>query len=439
VTARTWDSERWKPLFFTIWGGQAFSLLGSRLVQFALVWWLTKTTGSGTVLATATMAALLPGVVLGPFIGPLIDRWNRRRVMIVADTLIALSTAALAILFALGAIEIWHVYLIMLARSIGSSFHWPAMQASTTLMVPKEHYSRIAGLNQSLQGVANIVGPPLGALLLEFLPMYGVLSVDVLTAAIAVLPLLFIVVPQPKAADGPRPTFLRDMVEGFRFVWSWAGLLGLVLIVSLLNFLLAPASSLIPLLVTNHFGGGAFHLAGLQAAMGVGIILGGLLLTAWGGFKRRIATAMFGIALLGAASILLGLTPASLFSLAIAATFLLGVMQPIANGSIMAAIQASTPPDLQGRLFSLTGSAAGMMMPIGLAIAGPLSDRYGANVWFLVGGGAAILLGTAAFFVPAIMNLEEQGNRLTAEHQRASAAGPEETSAERAPQPAQPE
>ena len=439
MTARTWDSERWKPLFFTIWGGQAFSLLGSRLVQFALVWWLTKTTGSGTVLATATMAALLPGVVLGPFIGPLIDRWNRRRVMIVADTLIALSTAALAILFALGAIEIWHVYLIMLARSIGSSFHWPAMQASTTLMVPKEHYSRIAGLNQSLQGVANIVGPPLGALLLEFLPMYGVLSVDVLTAAIAVLPLLFIVVPQPKAADGPRPTFLRDMVEGFRFVWSWAGLLGLVLIVSLLNFLLAPASSLIPLLVTNHFGGGAFHLAGLQAAMGVGIILGGLLLTAWGGFKRRIATAMFGIALLGAASILLGLTPASLFSLAIAATFLLGVMQPIANGSIMAAIQASTPPDLQGRLFSLTGSAAGMMMPIGLAIAGPLSDRYGANVWFLVGGGAAILLGTAAFFVPAIMNLEEQGNRLTAEHQRASAAGPEETSAERAPQPAQPE
>ena len=414
MRVRAWRPGDWKPLFFTIWGGQVFSLLGSRLVQFALVWWLTKTTGSGTVLATATMAAIIPGVALSPFIGPLIDRWNRRRLMIVADTLIALSTALLAALFALGVAEVWHIYVIMFARSVGGAFHWPSMQASTTLMVPKEHYSRIAGLNQSLQGIANIVGPPLGALLLELLPMQGVLAVDVLTAAIAVIPLLLIAIPQPKPIRTARPSFFRDMSEGFRFLAAWPGLLGVVVVASLLNFLFAPASSLLPLLIAKHFGGGAFHLAGMQTAMGIGIIVGGLLLTAWGGFKRRMATALFGVVLLGAASMLLGLAPPTLFVLAILATFVSGLMQPIANGSIMAALQASTPPDLQGRLFSLTGSAAGAMMPIGLAIAGPLSDRFGANVWFLVGGVAAIILGGLAFFVPAIMNLEAQGAQLAA-------------------------
>lgn len=383
-------------------------------MQFALVWWLTRTTGSGTVLAMATIAAILPGVLLGPFIGPLIDRWSRRRVMIVADSLIALSTALLALLFALGIAEVWHIYLIMFARSIGGAFHWPSMQASTTLMVPEEHYSRIAGLNQSLQGIANIVGPALGALLLEFLPMQGVLAVDVLTAAIAVVPLLLIAIPQPKAVATVRPSFVRDLSEGFRFLRSWPGLLGVVVIAAFLNFLLAPAGSLIPLLVTEHFDGGAFHLAGLQMATGFGIIFGGLLLTAWGGFKRRMATALFGVIFLGAGAFLLGLTPATLFALAILASAIIGIMQPIANGSIMAALQASTPPDMQGRLFSLVGSAAGFMMPLGLLIAGPLSDRFGANVWFLAGGIAAVLLGGLGFFFPAIMNLEEQGAALAA-------------------------
>src|SRR5512137_1696216 len=187
----------WKKPFFIVWTGQIFSLLGSGLVQFALVWWLTKTTGSPVVLASATLAAILPGVFLGPFAGALVDRWNRRLVMIVADTAIAVVTIFLALLFWMGVIQPWHVFVVLFLRSLGGVFHYNAMSASTSLMVPEKHLARVAGLNQTLQGVLNIATPPLGALLLELLEMYYVVAVDVVTAAIAVTTLLFVAIPQP--------------------------------------------------------------------------------------------------------------------------------------------------------------------------------------------------------------------------------------------------
>lgn len=152
--------KNWQLPFFTIWSGQAVSLLGSQLVQFALIWWLTKTTGSATVLATASLVGLLPQVLLGPVIGALVDRWNRRLTMIVADSVIALATVALAILFLTEGVQIWHVYLLMFIRAAAGGFHWSSMQASTSLMVLKEHLSRIQGLNQMIQGGLNIASAP---------------------------------------------------------------------------------------------------------------------------------------------------------------------------------------------------------------------------------------------------------------------------------------
>lgn len=229
------------PQFFVIWTGQAFSLFGSELVQFALVWWLTERTGSATVLAFATMMALLPQVFLSPFAGALVDRWPRRRVMIVADGVIALATVVLAILFRLGLVRIWHVYAVMFVRSAGGAFHWPAMQASTPLMVPEKHLSRVAGLNQALYGAAGIATPPLGALFLRLLPIHAILSIDVGTALLAIVPLLFIAVPQPAVADsapqasGPL-VVLFDLREGLRFVWGWRGLVLILGMAALLNF-----------------------------------------------------------------------------------------------------------------------------------------------------------------------------------------------------------
>ncbi len=199
------DEKRLMRRFFVIWGCQASSLIGSALVQFALVWWLTIETGSATVLAFAMMMAMLPQIVIGPFAGALVDRWNRRHVMIFADIGIAFATVILIALFALDVVQVWHIYVVLLVRSAGGAFHWPAMSASTTLMVPKKHLARVGGLNQAISGAVSIVAPALGAILIMALPMWGVLSVDVLTAIVAVAPLLVVNIPQPvrsKNSDG---------------------------------------------------------------------------------------------------------------------------------------------------------------------------------------------------------------------------------------------
>ncbi len=257
-------TSNWKSPFFTIWTGQAFSLLGSQIVQFALIWYLTIKTGSATVLATVSMMALLPGVFLSPFIGPLIDRWNRRRIMLIADALIALMTLILALLFAFDLIQVWHIYVIMFLRAIGGNFHRPAMTASTSLMVPKEHLTRIQGVNQMLNGGLNIVAAPLGALLLELLPMKGIVAIDVVTAIIAIVPLFFIQIPQPERKPeeiDAKPSIFREMGEGFRYVLSWPGLTVILIMATMINFFLSPSISLMPLLIKDHFGGDALQLA----------------------------------------------------------------------------------------------------------------------------------------------------------------------------------
>lgn len=418
--------QRWKPRFFTIFAGQALSLFGSALVQFALVWYLTQETGSATVLATASIIAMLPQVLMGPFVGALVDRSNRRLVMIVADSAVALVTALLALAFWLDAVQLWHIYLALALRSAGGAFHWPAMSAATALMVPKEHLPRVAGARQTLQGMLGIVAPPTGAALITVLPTAGVLMIDVVTAAFAVLPLLFIALPEPErvrdAAQQQTTSYWQDLREGLRYVASWPGLLGLGLIAVLINFLLAPVGSLMPLLVTRHFGLGALELGLTDTLWGVGMILGGLLLGAWGGFKRRIATSLLGIVGVGLSVILVGLAPANLFWLALTGMALSGVTQVLANGPLEAIMQSIVRPEMQGRVMALLGSVATAMMPLSLALAGPFSDAFGIRAWYWLGGGLSLLMGLAGFFVPAIMNIETN-------HRDAASPAPDSSSA----------
>jgi DHA3 family macrolide efflux protein-like MFS transporter len=403
---------KWQIPFFTIWSGQAFSLVGSKVAQFALVWWLTKLTGSATVLATASMVALIPEIVLGPIAGVYVDRWNRRVVMIVSDALIALASLWLAYLFWTGAMQVWHVYAIMLVRAVGGSFHWPAMQASTSLMVPKKHLTRVAGLNQTMNGALNIVAPPVGALLLAVMPLYGIMLLDVGSALLAIGPLCVVHIPQPRPSrlgshETGKPSVLADMRQGLRYIWNWPGLLALIGSVMIIKIALTPAFSLLPLLVSKYFGGDAAQLSLLESVVGVGIVVGGLVLSVWGGFQRRIYTTLMGCAILGLGLVGLGLTPGHLFWAALASVSVVGLMIPLVDGPIMAILQDTVVPEMQGRVFTIMGSLLSLTSPFSLAVAGPVSDWLGLQVWYVVAGVLCVALGLGGFFVPVIASIEE--------------------------------
>ncbi len=400
----------WMKKFLPIWSAQLFSLLGSGLVQFALIWWITQQTGSAAYLAMATMVAVLPEVLLSPFAGALVDRLNRRYVMIVADALIALFTLTLAVLFALDLVQVWHIFVVMFLRALGSVFHWPAMQASTSLMVPEKHLARVAGINQALRGSLNIVAPPLGALLMSVLKFYQVISVDVITAIIAITPLLFIRIPQPVRADAgvvltPK-VLLHDVVEGFKYMKNWKGLLYLTFLAAMLNFLLAPAGTLSPLMVTQHFKAGVWELSMLESSMGIGVVIGGLMLGVWGGFKSKIVTSLTGVIGLGLGVLVFGLAPANAFWMGVVGMVLLGFMNPIANGPLQAIMQSKVAPEMQGRVMGTTGALCSAMMPLSMVVVAPVAEFLGLRVWYWVGGGLTILIGLAALFIPSIMALD---------------------------------
>lgn len=403
--------QNWAARFFTIWTGQAISLIGSALVQFALIWWLTQKTGSATILAMATLMSMLPQIVLGPFAGALVDRWNRRIILIVADSTIAAFSLLLAWLFISGRVEIWHIYTIMAIRSLGGAFHFPAMSASTPLMVPDEQLTRVNGLNQTLHGINNLIAPPLGAVLLGLFQTEAILFIDAITAAFAIVPLFFISIPQPERVEEEVSTkkkanLFDDIGVALKYVRSWPGLVALLSMALFLNFLLVPTGTLLPLLVTKHFEKGALDLGLLESAQGLGIIAGGIILSIWGGFKKRISTSLMGIIGLGVGVTLVGLAPSNMFFIAVVGLALLGAMMPMANGPIGAIMQSVVRRDMQGRVSSLINSAATAISPLGLILAGPLSDSLGIRVWFWAGGLLCALIGFAALFMPIIMNIE---------------------------------
>ena len=398
--------------FLVMFIGQVFSWIGSKLVQFALVWWLTESTGSASVLAFASIMAVIPEVFLSPIAGVMVDRWNRRHVMMAADAFVAAVTVLLMVINMQGMMEVWHIYAVMFIRAMGAAFHWAAMQASTTLMVPKSQLSRTAGLFQSLGGFSMIVAPPLGAYLLAVMDLQVILAIDVITAAMAIAPLVFINMPQPKILvkkKGVRSVF-EDMAETVKYVLQWRGILYVGVIAMMINLLIAPAVSLMPILVTGYFNGGANDYAFMQSGLGVGMVIGGITLGLWGGFKKGIITGLVALVLCGIGIAGVGLMPPDMFNYAVASLFFAGFMLPISNGSFFAVMQSTVPPEMQGRFFTLVSAMSTAMNPIGLIFAGPATDVIGVTVWYIIGGVGMVILGLLAIFVPTVRNIEEQFN-----------------------------
>ena len=403
--------SHWPAPFFTIWAGQTLAMITSELLQFALIWWLTESLGSATVVGIATMMALLPRALLSPFLGALVDRWSRRAVLLASHGVIILSLICLGVLFQADAASIGVVYLIILVRACGKSFQMPAMLASTALMVPEKHLSRVAGLNQMVQGINLVVAPPLGAVLVHALPLHAIVAVDIAGALLAIGVLIFVSIPNPlrvASADAPLAgwrSLWEDVRAGVRYVWNWRGAIEMLSISTTINFFSCPAFMLTSILVTRRFGGAEREFGVIGAAIGIGMVCGGVALSVWGGLRRPMQTSLVGVIGMASAILVTGLAPRSAFWLAAGSMFVGGFMTPVCMAPIQALVQKAVEPTMQGRVLTLLDSISTAISPLSLAIAGPVFDHWGPQVWYIGGGVLAMLVGLVGSATPRVVNL----------------------------------
>lgn len=395
----------WQRRFWAIFTGQALSLTGSALTQFVLLWWITDTTGSAGALATAGMAALLPQALLGPLGGTFADRYSRRLLMTLADTVSALCMLVLIFLFATGRVELWHVYTMMFIRSSMQAFQAPAAAASTAMLVPAHFLPCAAGLNQTLQGIMTVAAAPLGALAISVMPMGAALGIDVATALLGILPLLLFRIPQVRVPRGERAGVWAEFREGVRLVWGHPGLRHLYAVLAVVVLTVMPTFTLTPLLVKTHFGGGPGQVALMEGLSGVGMIAGGLAVVALAP-QRRVVTVLVAFALSCLAVSLTALAPRNAFWLAVVWWVVSGVTFSFGNAPMTAVLQTVIPNQLQGRALSLLSTVMGLAGPLGLALAGPLGEWLGVRGLFVVGGVLSALASLAGFLSPALLRLE---------------------------------
>lgn len=418
--------------FFVIWSGQLVSTLGSGLTSFALGVWIYERTGSTTLFALNMLAFVLPNLLVSPFAGALVDRWDRRRVMILSDTGAGLSTLAIVVLMTLGRLEVWHVILISAWNSAFTTFQWPAYSAATTLLVPKAQLGRAGGMVQIGEAMSQLISPALAGALFVTVGLQGVVLVDFVTYLFAVTTLLLVHVPSPELSqDGleGRGSIWKEAIYGWRYIAARKGLFGLLMVFAAYNFFSGLFSPLIGPLILDMYSPEVFGYLG--SIVGVGMLVGTLLMSAWGGPKRRIHGVLAFLMLGGFFSGLIGLTP--YLPLMAAAGFGMMLVMPIIGGSSQAIWQSKVAPDVQGRVFSVRRMIAWSTMPLAYLIAGPLADYVfnpllevggplsnslgllmgvgpgrGTGLLFVVIGFCSLLVGLGGYLSPRVRNLEDE-------------------------------
>ena len=364
--------DRKMHVFLTVWFGQLISLVGSGLTSFALGVWVYQTTGSATMFAFISVFLLLPGILVSPFAGALVDRWDRRKVMIYSDLAAGLTTFGIAILFFSDQLAIWHIYIAEVIYSISGAFRMPSYMAITALLVPKEHFGRAGGLMQTGQATAQVVSPLLAAMLMTTINLEGVILVDFISFLIAIVTLLFIRVPKPAGAStGKKPSILSDATYGWSYISARSGLLGLLMFFAFVNFTYGILQALFTPMVLSFT---TTRVLGIVHSVGAsGFLLGGIIMSMWGGPKRRIYGVLGFTLLYGFSVFLTGVLPSPpLLAVAVFGT-VFGL--PIIGGSSQAIWMSKTPPDVQGRVFAVRTMVAWSSAPLAFVLAGPLADK----------------------------------------------------------------
>ena len=420
--------------FLIIWAGQLISLIGSGLTSFALGVWIYDQTGQATPFALTVLFGSLPGVLLAPIAGVAADRWNRRLIMIVTDTGAALVTlfVAFVLFFSDGGLQIWHIYGVALVGASLGVFQWAAYQPSVTMMVPKEHYGRASGLNQTGRALQGIIAPLLAGALYVAIGLKGIVAIDFLSYFFAIGALLMVRIPQPKASleqDGEKRSVLKDAAFGWTYLVERRPLLVMLLYYAVVNFLLGMSTVLITPLVLSF--NSASVLGIVQMVASAGMLVGSLVMSTWGGPKRKMNGVYGFIALFSLGYLIIGMMESAItIGLGM---FVLLFSLPLAAGSSQVIWMSKVEPELQGRVFAIRGMIASAITPLAYLIAGPLADRVfgpllseggalsgtvgrmigvgqerGIGLIFILSGVLMLLVTAAAYAYPRLRLIEDE-------------------------------
>lgn len=399
LAAAAEHQKGWQRKAALFLSSQGLSLFGSMLVQYAIIWHITLTTQSGLTLTLSTIAGFLPQIVISLFAGVWADRYPRKRLIIFADALTAVSTLLLAIIFLLGYREIWLLILVSAVRSVGAGIQAPAVGAFLPQIVPQDRLLKVNSINGTLQPFISITAPLVAGTLLSVASLESIFFIDVVTAALAIsLLALLRVPPHIKATERQTTGYFDDLRQGLAYVGGHPSIKRLFVFFGFAFFLLTPVIFLTPLMIARSFGEEVWRLTANEITFFAGSILGGVLMTAWGGFKSHFKTIGFACVIWGILFGALGLT--GNFWVYLGIMVLAGIPMPIFNVPVTTLLQERVAPDMQGRVFGLMQLITSAVMPIGMVVFGPLSDTVSIELLLVITGALLVIPGLAIYLSP---------------------------------------
>lgn len=398
--------ENWKKNMIIFLSSQTISLFGSSLVQYAIFWYITLNTQSGVMMTIYIICGFVPSFLLSPFAGVWADRFNRKWLINLADGLIAVSTLVLAILFLSGYKEMWLLFVISAIRALGTGIQTPAVGAIIPQIVPEDKLTKVNATNSSIQAIVMLIAPMVSATLLTVASLEMIFFIDVITAAIAIIVLLaFLHIPvHKKALEKQSMSYFSDFKQGLTYIKNHQFLIKLFMFFIIYFVLIAPAAFLTPLQVARSFGDDFWRLTAVEIAFSSGMIIGGGIMAAWGGFQNKIHTMTFASSVIGASTFALGVVPD--FWIYLGFMVLTGIAMPLFNTPLTVLLQEKIEEELQGRVFGIYGMISTSMMPLGMLVFGPIADMILIE-WLLIGTG--ILLFIQGFFLVGTKALVEAG------------------------------
>jgi DHA3 family macrolide efflux protein-like MFS transporter len=390
----------WKKKVAVFLVGQTITTFGSLLVQYALLWHLTLTTKSGVVLALAAVFGFLPQAVVSIFAGVWADRVNRKVMIILSDSTIALATLVLAFFMLSGVDDLWLIFLVMAVRSVGAGIQMPAISALIPQIVPTDKLMRVNGINSSVQSSLLIIGPVAAAGIYSTLSLAAILFVDVVTAVIGLSLLATIAVPTlSRAASDDKPSYFTDLREGLKYIFSNDLVRWVMAIYSIVFLLVVAPSNLSPLMLVRTFGDDVWLLTILELSFGIGMVAGGALMAIFGSKADRLGMMVGTSILFGVLAVVMGFTTNLILFYTL--FFLIGLAVPAFSTSSMTLLQETVEPERQGRVFGFVGIVMAVAMPIGMAVLGPLADIVSVEILLIATGAITVLIAVVAVLLPA--------------------------------------